>query len=66
VDFLLNEIRKSGQAEPDKELVQEVTYLATRYGIVTPYTSYLVADDRTGRPGGSVGGGGAEDCVGNY
>jgi Ca-activated chloride channel family protein len=59
VDFLLNEIRKSGQTEPDKELVQEVTYLATRYGIVTPYTSYLVADDFSGRPGGSVGGGGA-------
>jgi Ca-activated chloride channel family protein len=43
VDFLLNEIRKT--TEPPKELVDEVTYLAKRYGIVTPYTSFLMAED---------------------
>eukprot|EP00913_Durusdinium_trenchii_P023430 g22008.t1 len=43
VDFLLNEIRKS--EKEDLELVKEVTYLAKLYGIVTPYTSFLMADD---------------------
>ncbi len=43
VDFLLSELRKSGKQDP--ELVEEVTYLAKRYGIVTPYTSYLMAED---------------------
>ncbi|MFQ5731934.1 MAG: VIT domain-containing protein [Planctomycetaceae bacterium] len=43
VDFLLNEIRKSGKEEMD--LVKEVTYLAKLYGIVTPYTSFLMTDD---------------------
>jgi Ca-activated chloride channel family protein len=43
IDYLLNEIRD--QANPDKELVEEITELAKRYGIVTPYTSYLMADD---------------------
>ena len=43
VDFLLNEIRKSDKEE--MELVKEVTYLAKLYGIVTPYTSFLMTDD---------------------
>jgi Ca-activated chloride channel family protein len=43
VDYLLNELRKSGKE--DKELVDEVTFLAKKYGIVTPYTSYLMAED---------------------
>ncbi len=43
VDYLLSEIRKSGME--DEELINEVTALAKRYGIVTPYTSFLVADD---------------------
>ena len=43
VDYLLNEVRKSGRE--DKELVDEITYLAKRYGIVTPYTAYLMAED---------------------
>jgi Ca-activated chloride channel homolog len=46
VDFLLSEIRKTPM-EPPKELVEEVTYLAKRYGIITPYTSYLMTDDVT-------------------
>ena len=44
VDFLLSEIRKTPE-QPPKELVEEVTYLAKRYGIITPYTSYLMTDD---------------------
>jgi Ca-activated chloride channel homolog len=45
----------------NQELVDEVTYLAKRYGIITPYTSYLVTDDVAGKidpnqpPGGVVG-----------
>ncbi|MDA1017255.1 MAG: VIT and VWA domain-containing protein [Planctomycetota bacterium] len=44
VDYLLKEIRKSN-GEPSKELVDEVVELAKRYGIVTPYTSFLMAED---------------------
>jgi len=45
VDYLLNELRKSSPNDMSQELVDEVTYLAKRYGIITPYTSYLMADD---------------------
>ena len=48
VDFLLNEIRKSEKEE--KELIEEVTFLAKRYGIVTPFTSFLVVDDNCNAP----------------
>ena len=48
VDFLLGEIRTSGME--DRELVEEVTRLAKRYGIVTPYTSFLMTDDVVGQP----------------
>ncbi len=48
VDFLLNEIRKSETEE--KELIEEVTFLAKRYGIVTPFTSFLVVDDNCNAP----------------
>ncbi|MBW3539187.1 MAG: VIT and VWA domain-containing protein [Planctomycetes bacterium] len=48
VDFLLNEIRKGGME--NKELVDEVTFLAKRYGIVTPYTSFLMAEDIVSAP----------------
>ncbi len=41
VGHLLTQIRLHGA---DKELVAEVVDLATRYGIVTPYTSFLVDD----------------------
>jgi len=43
VDFLLNEIRKSDTEE--MELIKKVTSLAKLYGIVTPYTSFLMTDD---------------------
>ncbi len=42
VGYLLTQIRLHGA---DKELVNEIVTLATRFGIVTPYTSFLV-DER--------------------
>jgi Ca-activated chloride channel family protein len=42
VGYMLDEIRRNGQK---KELVDEVVRLAKRYGITTPYTSYLVVPD---------------------
>jgi Ca-activated chloride channel family protein len=42
VGFLLDQIRQNGEK---KELVDEVTALAKKYGIATPYTSYLVVPD---------------------
>jgi len=41
VGWLIEEIRRNGET---KELRDEVTELGTRYGIVTPYTSYLAVD----------------------
>ncbi len=43
VGDLIHELRVGGNQ--DDELIEEVTYLAKRYGIVTPYTSFLLADD---------------------
>ncbi|MDP6504732.1 MAG: VIT domain-containing protein, partial [Planctomycetota bacterium] len=63
VGYLLDEIRLKGE---NKELVSEVTALGKEFGIVTPYTSYLIVEDekaevrvgtRNGRglpPGGPV------------
>ena len=42
VGYLLDQIRVSGES---KEVVEEVTALAKKYGIATPYTSYLVVPD---------------------
>lgn len=42
VGYLLDQIRLQGE---NKELVDEVTRLAKKFGIVTPYTSYLAAPD---------------------
>lgn len=41
VGWLLEQIRANGEA---KELRDEVVELGTRYGLVTPYTSYLATD----------------------
>ena len=57
VGYMLDQIRTNGEK---KELVDEVVALAKRYGITTPYTSYLVVPDgplpiarpMPGRPGG--------------
>jgi Ca-activated chloride channel family protein len=51
VGYLLDQIRINGEK---KELVDEVVSLAKKYGITTPYTSYLIVPDGpapTGRPG---------------
>jgi Ca-activated chloride channel family protein len=46
VGFLLDEIRIHGES---KELRDETTELARRYGIVTPYTAYLIVEDEDRR-----------------
>jgi Ca-activated chloride channel family protein len=42
IGYLLDQIRLNGS---DEELVDEVTQLAREFGIVTPYTSYLIMED---------------------
>lgn len=47
VGYLLKRIVMEGESE---ELVQQIIELATRYGIATPYTSFLVEEDLAGAP----------------
>ncbi|MCM8769946.1 MAG: VIT and VWA domain-containing protein [Candidatus Omnitrophica bacterium] len=42
IGYLLDQIRLSGD---EKELKEEIIALAKRYGIITPYTSYLIVED---------------------
>jgi Ca-activated chloride channel family protein len=44
VGYMLDQIRANGEK---KELVDEVVALARKYGITTPYTSYLIVPDGT-------------------
>ena len=44
VGYMLDQIRANGEK---KELVDEVVSLAKKYGITTPYTSYLIVPDAT-------------------
>lgn len=57
VGYLLDQIRASGET---KELVDETVALAKKYGIATPYTSYLIVPDApipvTAGRGGAVRG----------
>jgi Ca-activated chloride channel homolog len=46
VGYLLDEIRLHGE---NAELRDEVTELARKYGIVTPYTAYLIVEDERRR-----------------
>jgi Ca-activated chloride channel family protein len=46
VGYLLDEIRLHGE---NSELRDEVTELARKYSIVTPYTAYLILEDETQR-----------------
>jgi len=46
VGYLLDEIRLHGE---NAELRDEVTELARKYGIVTPYTAYLIVEDESRR-----------------
>jgi Ca-activated chloride channel homolog len=64
IGYLLTQIRLKG---PSDELVKEVVDLSTRFGIVTPYTSFLVEEpgvsvtrDNFGRGGGPTTGGAAQ------
>jgi len=41
IGYLLNQIRLHGE---NKELIDQIVNLSVRYGIVTPYTSYLVTE----------------------
>ncbi len=43
IGHLLNQIRLKG---PDKETIEQIVRLSIRYGIVTPYTSYLVTEEQ--------------------
>jgi Ca-activated chloride channel family protein len=57
VGYLLEQIRLNGEK---KELVDEATALAKKYGIATPYTSYLIVPDApvaAGRPVANAPGG---------
>jgi Ca-activated chloride channel family protein len=65
VGFLLDQIRVNGEKN---ELVDEVVLLAKRYGITTPYTSYLIVPDSVvpvvrGDRGGFGGGAGGRGFV---
>jgi Ca-activated chloride channel family protein len=46
VGWLMEQIRTNGE---QKELTDEIVDLGTRYGIVTPYTSYLALEDAEAR-----------------
>ena len=41
VGYLLNRLRLDG---PDQETIDQIVRLSIRYGIVTPYTSYLITE----------------------
>jgi Ca-activated chloride channel family protein len=47
VGFLLDQIRLNGE---DAELVDEIVSLSKRYGIITPYTSFLIVEDEPRSP----------------
>lgn len=51
IGHLMQQIRLSGENE---ELVQSIVNLSTRYGVITPYTSFLIEEDdifaQTGAP----------------
>jgi Ca-activated chloride channel family protein len=47
IGYLLNLIRLKGE---NKELKDEIVQLSTTYGIMTPYTSYLVTEDKEAPP----------------
>lgn len=68
VGYLLDQVRVQGET---KEVVEEIVTLAKRYGITTPYTSYLLVPDAPpvvgqgpgfgGGKKGAKGGGGGSD-----
>ncbi|MGL4370326.1 MAG: VWA domain-containing protein, partial [Spirochaetota bacterium] len=46
VGYLLDQIRLHGES---REVIDEITVLARIYGIITPYTSYLILEDEARR-----------------
>ena len=62
VGWLMEQIRTNGE---QKELRDEVVDLGTRYGIVTPYTSYLALEPNAVVDGMQVTGGGRRDAPRN-
>lgn len=42
IGYLLDQIRLNGEA---KEIIEEIAILAKKYGIITPYTSFLIVED---------------------
>ena len=42
IGYLLNQVRLQG---PDQETIDQIVYLSIRFGIITPYTSYLVTEE---------------------
>jgi len=42
VGYLLDQIRLNGES---KELIDEVVRISKRYGVISPYTSYLILED---------------------
>ncbi len=42
VGYLMDQVRLHGES---KEVKEEITRLAKKYGIITPYTSYLILED---------------------
>lgn len=42
IGYLLNQVRLRG---PDEETIHQIVRLSIRYGIITPYTSYLVTEE---------------------
>jgi Ca-activated chloride channel family protein len=57
IGALLNQIRLNGETP---ELVNSVVKLSVRYGIITPYTSYLIQEEDINARRDGVGGGGPE------
>lgn len=55
VGWLIEQIRSNGE---NKEIRDEIVELGTRYGIVTPYTSYLATENSFVIDGNEVRGGG--------
>src|SRR5262249_52782806 len=55
VGYMLDQIRANGEK---KELIDEIVFLAKKYGITTPYTSHLIVPEGAlpvaGRQGGKV------------
>ena len=47
VAYLVDEVRLNGE---NKELVDEIVRLSEKYGIMTPYTSFLVTEDQKQNP----------------